>query len=207
MVATVTSEPVGVLAGPVPPPVESRTRVLLVGTAFACAAIAMMFVGLIGVYLSMRTATLTAGTKWIVADVVMPLTQPNMMLFTLVLSVFTIQWAVVSIKNDDRPNTYLALGVSLLLAFSFLVEGGYLYSLMKWNLMATAPQATLVYAITGAQVAMVISAMVFVILMGFRALAGSFSSRQHDGIAAAALYWHVMVGLYAVVWYAIFVTK
>ena len=207
MVATVTSEPVGVLAGPVPPPVESRTRVLLVGTAFAGAAIAMMFVGLIGVYLSMRTATLTAGTKWIVADVVMPLTQPNMMLFTLVLSVFTIQWAVVSIKNDDRPNTYLALGVSLLLAFSFLVEGGYLYSLMKWNLMATAPQATLIYAITGAQVAMVISAMVFVILMGFRALAGSFSSRQHDGIAAAALYWHVMVGLYAVVWYAIFVTK
>ena len=207
MVATVTSEPVGVLAGPVPPPVESRTRVLLVGTAFACAAIAMMFVGLIGVYLSMRTATLTAGTKWIVADVVMPLTQPNMMLFTLVLSVFTIQWAVVSIKNDDRPNTYLALGVSLLLAFSFLVEGGYLYALMKWNLMATAPQATLIYAITGAQVAMVISAMVFVILMGFRALAGSFSSRQHDGIAAAALYWHVMVGLYAVIWFAIFVTK
>ena len=207
MVATVTSEPVGVLAGPVPPPVESRTRVLLVGTAFACAAIAMMFVGLIGVYLSMRTATLTAGTKWIVADVVMPLTQPNMMLFTLVLSVFTIQWAVVSIKNDDRPNTYLALGVSLLLAFSFLVEGGYLYSLMKWNLMATAPQATLIYAITGAQVAMVISAMVFVILMAFRAFAGSFSSRQHDGIAAAALYWHVMVGLYAVIWFAIFVTK
>ncbi len=207
MVATVTSEPVGVLAGPVPPPVETRTRVLLVGTAFGCAAIAMMFVGLIGVYLSMRTATLTAGTKWIVADVVMPLTQPNMMLLTLVLSVFTIQWAVVSIKNDDRPNAYLALGVSLLLAFSFLVEGGYLYSLMKWNLMATAPQATLIYAITGAQVAMVISAMVFVILMGFRALAGSFSSRQHDGIAAAALYWHVMVGLYAVIWYAIFVTK
>jgi heme/copper-type cytochrome/quinol oxidase subunit 3 len=207
MTATVTSDPIGALAGPVPPPSETRPRVLLVGTAFAAAAITMIFVGLIGVYLSMRTVTLAAGTKWIVADVVMPLTQPNMMLFTLVLSVFTIQWAVVSIKRDDRPNTYLAIGVSLLLAFSFLVEDGYLYSLMKWNLMETAPQATLIYVISGAQVAMVISAMVFVILMGFRALAGSFTSRQHDGIAAAALYWHVMVGVYAVIWYAIYVTK
>jgi cytochrome c oxidase subunit III len=54
---------------------------------------------------------------------------------------------------------------------------------------------------------MLVSAMVFVILMGFRALAGSFTSRQHDGIAAAALYWHVMVAVYAIIWYAIFVTK
>jgi cytochrome c oxidase subunit 3 len=207
MTATVRSEPMGALAGPVPPPVETRPRVLLVGTAFAAAAIAMMFVGLLGVYLSMRTVTLAGGTKWIVEGVVMPLTQPNMMMLTMVLSVFTIQWAVVSIKNDDRPNTYLALGVSLLLAVSFIVEAGYLYSLMKWNLVVSAPQATLIYVITGAHLAMLVSAMVFVILMGFRALAGSFTSRQHDGIAAAALYWHVMVAVYAIIWYAIFVTK
>ena len=207
MAATLTAEPVAALAGPVPPPPVSRPRVLLVGTAFVCAAIAMAFAGLLGIYLALRSQAIADIGSWLPADVIVPLTQPNMMMFTLVLSVFTIQWSVSAIKNDDRPNTYLALAVSLLLAFSFIVEEGYLYSLMKWNLAVAAPQASLVYAITGAHLAMIISAMVFVILMGFRALAGQFTSRQHDGIAAAALYWHVMVAVYALIWFVIFVTK
>src|SRR3954454_22294537 len=156
-----TLTPDAVLGRPVPPPAETRPRVLLVGTAFAAAVSVMFFVGLIGGYLAERTQTLAGGSKLIPADVVMPLTQPNMMLMTLALSVVTIQWAVVSIKNDDRPNTYLALGVSLLLAFAFLVEAGYLYSLMKLDLMVSAPQATLIYAITGAQLVMVVAAMIF----------------------------------------------
>jgi cytochrome c oxidase subunit 3 len=206
MAATVTSSPMLALGRAEPPPI-SRPRVLLVGTAFVCAAIAMLFAGLIGIYLVLRTQALADVGTWLPADVLVPLTQPNMMMLTLVLSVFTIQWSVSAIKNDDRPNTYLALAVSLLLAFSFIVEEGYLYSLMKWNLAVAAPQASLVYAITGAHLAMIISAMVFVILMGFRALAGQFTSRQHDGIAAAALYWHVMVAVYALIWFVIFVTK
>ena len=206
MAATVTSSPMAALGRAEPPPI-ARPRVLLVGTAFVCAAIAMLFAGLIGTYLALRTQALADVGTWLPADVLVPLTQPNMMMLTLVLSVFTIQWSVSAIKNDDRANTYLALAVSLLLAFSFIVEEGYLYSLMKWNLALAAPQASLVYAITGAHLAMIISAMVFVILMGFRALAGQFTSRQHDGIAAAALYWHVMVAVYALIWFVIFVTK
>jgi cytochrome c oxidase subunit 3 len=207
MTATVTSEPIAALGSSLPPPAETRPRVLLVGTAFAAAASVMLFVGLLGIYLALRTQTIGEGGKWIPADAVIPLTQPNMMMLTLVLSVVTIQWAVVSIKNDDRPNTYLALGVSLLLAFSFIVELGYLYSLMTLNLLTAPKQATLIDVITGAHLVMLIGAMVFVILMGFRALAGQFTSRQHDGIAAAALFWHATVAVYAIIWYAIFVTK
>jgi heme/copper-type cytochrome/quinol oxidase subunit 3 len=206
MAATVTDSPLAALAGAEPPPV-TRPRVLLVGTAFVCAAIAMLFAGLIGTYLTFRTKAIADVGSWLPADVIVPLTQPNMMMLTMVLSVFTIQWSVSAIKNDDRPNTYLALAVSLLLAFALIVEEGYLFSLMKWNLAAAAAPASLVYAITGTHLAMLISAMVFVILMGFRALAGQFTSRQHDGIAAAALYWHVMVAIYALIWFVIFVTK
>ena len=49
--------------------------------------------------------------------------------------------------------------------------------------------------------------MIFVGLMAFRALAGQFSSRHADGIASAALFWHATVAVYAVVYYAIYVTK
>jgi len=77
--------------------------------------------------------------------------------------------------------------------------------LMKLSM--DSQQGVLIYALTGANIAMTIVAMIFLILMGFRALAGQYTSRHHDGIAAAALYWHSMVAVYALVWYVVFVTK
>jgi heme/copper-type cytochrome/quinol oxidase subunit 3 len=212
MTATVaTTEPTAEVApyegvpGSAPRPPLERPRVLLVGTIFAIAGIAMMFIGLMGVYLSRRANNLATVGSWLPTDLIIPLTQPNMGFATLVISVVTMQWAVVSIKNDDRTNTYLALGVTLLLGFAYIVEMGYLYALIHAD-VSTIP-GVLIYAITGAHIAMVISAMVFVILMAFRALAGDFTSRNHDGITAAAFYWHSMVAIYAFIWISIFVTK
>jgi heme/copper-type cytochrome/quinol oxidase subunit 3 len=65
----------------------------------------------------------------------------------------------------------------------------------------------LIYTVTGAQLVLMVLAMVFVGLMGFRALAGGFTSRQYDGIMASAIFWHTAVALYVLLWYAIYVTK
>ncbi len=54
---------------------------------------------------------------------------------------------------------------------------------------------------------MVVIAMIFVALMAFRALAGQESRRQHDGISAAALFWHASVVVYVVIWLAVYVAK
>ena len=54
---------------------------------------------------------------------------------------------------------------------------------------------------------MLVIAMVFVSLMGFRALAGHFNTRQHDGITAAALFWYATVAVYFLIWITIYVTK
>ena len=43
------------------PPALARPRVLLVGTAFAAAAIITLFAGLIGIYLSVRHGVITEG--------------------------------------------------------------------------------------------------------------------------------------------------
>jgi len=204
MAATLT-EPMAALPSAAPPPPTPRPRVLVVGTAFAAGASVMLVVGLVGVYLSVRTTLITDVGTWLPSGVIVPLVQPNMMLFTLLLSSLMVQWAVSAIKNDDRTNTYLAIGVTLLLAFAYLVEYGYLFSLMKLSM--DSQQGVLIYALTGANIAMTIVAMIFLILMGFRALAGQYTSRHHDGIAAAALYWHSMVAVYALVWYVVFVTK
>jgi heme/copper-type cytochrome/quinol oxidase subunit 3 len=61
--------------------------------------------------------------------------------------------------------------------------------------------------ISGAQVAMLIGALIFVALAAFRALAGQYSSRQSDGIQAASYFWYATMVMYAFVYYGIYVTK
>ena len=188
-----------------PPPLQ-RPRMLLVGTAFAAVAAAMVILGMLGIYLTERATVVAAGGTWLPEGVVIALNQPNMMFGTLLLGCITVQWAVSAVRNDDRVNSYLALGLTLLFGFAYLNMLVYLWSQAGLDVDANI-QSVLIYGITGAHFVMALVAMLFVGLMAFRALAGGYDARQYDGIAASALFWHVMVAVYAVIWLAIYVTK
>jgi len=190
---------------PAAPPVQ-RPRVLVVGTAFASAAAIMTFVGLIGIYLTQRAAIIGAGDIWLPKGSTIPLQQPNTMLFTLLMSVVTMQWAVHAIANNDRTNAYLALAVTIFFGFASVVLTWYLYGLVKLDISANS-QSVLIYTITGLHLMLLVVAMLFIALMAFRALAGSFDARQHDGITAAAVFWYAMVLVYVFIWITIYVTK
>ena len=190
---------------PAAPPVK-RPRVLVVGTAFASAAAIMTFVGLIGIYLTQRASIIGAGDTWIPKGSTIPLQQPTTMLFTLLMSAVTMQWAVYAIANNDRINAYLALAMTIFFGFSTVVMTWYLYSLIKFDISANS-QSVLVYTITGLHLMLLVVAMLFIALMSIRALAGSFDARQHDGITAAAVFWYAMVLVYVLIWITIYVTK
>ncbi len=190
---------------PAAPPVQ-RPRVLVVGSAFVSAATIMTFVGLIGIYLTQRAAIIGAGDTWLPKGVTIPLQQPNTMLFTLLMSVVTMQWAVHAIANNDRTNAYLALAITMFFGFATVVMTWYLYGLMKLDISGSS-QAVLIYTITGLHLLLLVVAMLFLALMAFRALAGSFDARQHDGITAAALFWYAVVAVYVLIWITIYVTK
>jgi heme/copper-type cytochrome/quinol oxidase subunit 3 len=183
-----------------PAPPQGRRRELLFGTAFATSGVVMLLLTLVGAYLAARNAS----PEWLSANVI-PLTQPNMQMFGLALSVVTIQWAVYAINNDDRTNTYVALGATLLLGAAFVNQSFFLFKLA--GVTADQPEGTLFYAVTGGHLAMAVAAMVFIIFVGFRALGGQYSSRNADGIAAAAVFWDAMVAVYAVVWIAVYIMK
>ncbi len=189
-----------------PAPAVQRPRVLVVGTAFAAAASFMVFVGLIGIYLAARADVIASGTAWLPKGVTVPLQQPNTMFITLIMSVFTMQWAVAAIAKNDRVNAYLAMGLTLMLGIATIVMTTYLWYLMKLDI-ASGIQGVLIYTITGAHIVMLVVAMIFVALMGLRALGGQFTARQHDGITAAAVFWYAMVAVYALIWISIYVTK
>ena len=185
----------------VPAPPQGRRRELLFGTAFATSGVVMLLLTLLGAYLAARNA---AGPDWLATNVV-PLTQPNMQMFGLVLSVVTMQWAVYAINNDDRTSTFVALGTTLLLGAAFINQTVFLFKLA--GITASQPEGNLFYAVTGGQLAMAVAAMVFVVFVAFRALGGQYSSRNADGIAAAAVFWDSMVAVYVAVWVAVYIMK
>ncbi len=178
-----------------------RRRELLFGTAFATAGVAMVIVTLIGWYISTRDA---AGAEWLI-DNNIPLTQPNMQLLTLGMSVVTMQWAVWSVNRDDRYHTYLALGVTLLLGIAFVNQTSFLYH--EAAITMSQAEGPLFYGVTGGHLAMTVAGLLFITLMGLRTLGGQFSSRHPDGISASALYWYACVAVYAVLWFAVYVQK
>jgi heme/copper-type cytochrome/quinol oxidase subunit 3 len=205
--AATSIPPTEVVIGDAPDAPIARPRVLMVGTAFAVAAMLLTFAGLLGIYLTERSAAIYSGTAWIPEGVVIPLNQPNVILFALLSSSVTIQWAVDAVRRDDRPHAYMALGLTVVFGFAVINMAAYLYSVMGLDMSVASVTPALIYTITGAHLVALVGAIVFTILMAFRALGGQYTSRQYDGLSAAALFWHAQVIVYVAIWYAIYITK
>jgi cytochrome c oxidase subunit III len=189
---------------PAPRPVRPRT--LLVGatvTAMACAA---ALLGLIALYTQVRSEQLASEGTWLPEDSIIPLTPGNMGMATLLMSAVTAAWAVYALRNDDRPHAYLALGVTLLFGVAFITDTAYLWQQANLGIRDSLA-AVLIYTITGGHIAMTIGGLLFLTVMGFRALGGQLTGRQAEGMYAAVLFWLITIGVYSVVWYAIYITK
>jgi cytochrome c oxidase subunit III len=183
----------------------TRPRTLVVGSVLATAAATTGFLGLIAIYLQRRAAFVSGGEQWFPEGSI-ELGPAGMILMTLVLSAVTAQWAVQAVRNDDRPHGYLALGLTMLFGAAVLNQFWFIYQDVGFTVDGSEAQL-LFYVVTGAFVVLLVAAMLFVALTALRALAGQLNSRHVDGVQAAAVYWHTVVVLYGVVWYAIFVTK
>ncbi|MDG2301026.1 MAG: cytochrome c oxidase subunit 3 [Acidimicrobiales bacterium] len=191
-----------------PAATPARARNLLVAVGFGIAGILMYFGGLFGVYLRERSQVRSSGGTWIPDKAHIELTPPGMIIWTLLISVAVMQWAVYSIKRDDRQHALLAVGTTLVMGAMVLVQHG--WQLSQMNLIADegpTTAATLIYTIVGSYMVAFVIGMIFVALMGFRALAGQYSSRQTDGIVAASLYWYSLVFVYFIIWIAVFIAK
>jgi heme/copper-type cytochrome/quinol oxidase subunit 3 len=189
-----------------PPPAPRRPRVLLVGSALGAVASGLVILTMLAVYLQLRADNLAAGLTALPDGTVLPLTPGNMGLTTLVMSAVTVAWAVYALRNGDRPHAYAALGLSLLFGGAFINTTVYLYQQLALPTTDT-PIATLLYAVTGAHLVMVVVGIVFLAVMAFQALGGQLSGRDAEGMSAAALYWFAVIAVYVPIWYGIYITK
>lgn len=192
-------------------PILPRRRTLLVATALGSGATIMFFAGMLGIYLSERADFLrdNPGGSWIPSSVTVELTAPSVIAWTLLLSIVTMQWAVYSAARDDRPHTLIATSVTALFGVAVINQFVFLYKQLGLEIdaggVSTAP--VLIYAVTGTFLLILVVALTLLATMSFRALAGGDLRSHVDGMAAASLYWYVMVFVYMIVWVAIFITK
>lgn len=198
---TVNALPAG--AAPVATEPE-RPNLVMVGTFLAIAAGTMLIGGLLAAWLAARATAFEAGSPWLREGVEIPNLALAVTYFTLVMSSFTAQWAVYAAKNDDRKNLWVAVGVTLLLGLAFVNGLSFVFDEIGMEAGAT-DVATSTYAVTVTHLLLVLAAIAVFVVMGFRALTGAVSSRNHEQVAAAAAFWHFTVlaggAVYLVVWF------
>jgi heme/copper-type cytochrome/quinol oxidase subunit 3 len=186
---------------PAAPP--ARRHVALVGTGFAIAAGAMLIGGLLASYFGARQAVVHAGHVWIdTKKTPLPNVAIAVTYASLVMSSFTVQWAVSAIKLNDRRQSYVAVGVTLLLAAAFV--NGLTFVWGQAGLKAgEGGFADHMYALTVTHLLLVIAAIVLLAVMAFRVIGGQFGPRNAEFVASAAAFWHFVVVAGGVVWWCV----
>ena len=188
-----------------PAPEITRPRSLLVGTMFACAAAFMFLLGVVGVYVVERAEFRDSGTEWFPEGVV-ELGPSGFIFWTLILSIFTIQWAVQAINADDRVNAYVALALTGLFGAAIFNQLWFIINDTGFALAADTPQF-LFFLVNGTFIVFLIAAVVFVAFTFMRAMAGQFGPRRAEAVTSAALFWNTVVFMWAIVYYLIYITK
>jgi cytochrome c oxidase subunit III len=120
----------------------------------------------------------------------------------LIVSSFTCQIAVWSIRKGDRTRFLRAMAVTVGLGITFLLMQGADYFLLGSEQMtlSSGTFGTTYYTLTGFHGAHVFGGVVMLSVVLYRGMAGQFSARHHDAVEAASLYWHFV----DIVWILLF---
>ncbi len=196
-----------------PPAAQLRPRSQLIAAAIYAGVAALGLATLIGVYLGARSTALAAGDTWI-ADGGLPLTGPNIALFTLLLSIPAMAWAQHAIRHDDRQSLWVSYAIVLLLGAAFVNAQAFV--LRSLDVTGNPDGGVgidentamlLIFTIVGVHIALIAAGMLSVLVTVFRALGGRMDRTDRDAVDAVALYWYVTVALFGVLWYAVLVMK
>jgi len=182
-----------------PPAQEAqRRRLVIIGTALALATVTALFGGLLGSYFAVRQS---AG-EWPPQGVEIPNVPLALATATLLMSSVTAQWAVWSIRHDDRRHMYSGIAVTVIFGLAYVNVLTFTWTQVHASI--DSDYGLVMYATTIGHLLFAVVAMVALVVVGFRALGGQFSPRNTAMVQAAAMLWHGVVGMWLIVWYCLF---
>jgi cytochrome c oxidase subunit 3 len=167
----------------------------------------MFFAGLFAAYFSTRAnfVDVNGVKEWPpqqFADILNPFSLILVATIILISSSFTCQMAIWAIRRDDRRGFIRNMGITFVLGVTFLLMQAYDYSLLFQDglTMGSGPFGTTYFTLTGFHGAHVFGGVIMLGVILYRGMTGQFSSRHHDAVEAASLYWHFV----DVVWIILF---
>jgi heme/copper-type cytochrome/quinol oxidase subunit 3 len=192
----------GALALP-PAAAPTRRNTALVGSAFAVAAGMTLLGGLLASYFGARQVVQHDGGTWFdLAATPLPNVALAVTYASLAMSAFTAQWVVSAVKQDDRRQAYVAVGITLGLAAAFV--NGLTFCWVQVGAAAgDGGFGDHMYALTVTHLLVVLAAVVVLVVMAFRVLGGQFGARNAEFVQAAALFWHFAAVAGVVIWWSV----
>ena len=188
-------EPTGVVAearrDPMPP--------ALLGVILFVASECVFFAALFGAYFTVRGQATVWPPKGL--EGLEPLPLPLIATTILVLSSFTMQFAVSAIRMGDHRTMMRMLRITLLMGAVFLGMQGYDYATLGFSIHDTVFGTTF-FTMTGFHGAHVAGGLVFIYLMLARGWGGQLTKDNHYALEGCAIYWHFV----DVVWIGLFST-
>jgi len=161
----------------------------------------MFFGGLFAAYFSVRANA----AQWPPEEFhetlkILPLVGPATII--LILSSFTCQFAVWAIRRDDRTAFLRSMTVTVALGITFLLMQATDYTALGADglTLSSGTFGTTYYTLTGFHGAHVFGGVIMLSVVLYRGMAGQFSSKHHDAVEGASLYWHFV----DVVWILLF---
>ena len=119
----------------------------------------------------------------------------------LISSSFTMHWAMVSVKRNNRRGLVLGLLFTLILGLTFLGVQVNEYRTLGWT-PETGSFSTVFYCLTGLHGSHVFIGATLLAIALIRALRGHYSKQSHMGLELTGIYWHFV----DVVWVALYST-
>jgi len=120
----------------------------------------------------------------------------------LIISSFTCQWAIWSIRRGDHTRFVRAIAVTAVLGAVFLVTQCIDYWMLGQEqvTLSSGTFGTTYFTLTGFHMAHVFGGVVMLSVVLYRGMLGQFTAKHHDAAEAASLYWHFV----DVVWIFLF---
>ena len=147
----------------------------------------------------------------------------------IILSSVTMQWAVRTIKRNNKKNLKLAISLTALLGIGFVVfqylswsqlvsQGIYLVGDVKdihthFQYIPAGKEtatdvgttgnvaASFLYVITGLHVAHLLGGMIAIFVVLSRAFIGKYTETNYIGVSTCAIYWHFLDGLWVYLYF------
>ncbi len=130
-----------------------------------------------------------------------PFSLPFLNTMILLLSGVTVTWAHEALLQNNKKDLLKALGITVLLGFSFSFFQAYEYAVAPFAFHGGGIYPSTFYLATGFHGFHVIVGTLFLAVCWFRAQANHFTPQRHFGFEAAAWYWHFV----DVVWLFLFI--